>query len=123
MPLILLMPVLKAIFSPVWGLLKSLWATELGRICIVGTVCLLVGWLKGYAYADLPAAIAKAEKARDLHWTQQIEKASNDHKRELQEALDEASKVAPVDPTRDARVKLCRDRTTGADCREHGQRM
>jgi hypothetical protein len=120
MPLFVL-PILSAIMSPIWGFLKALWATEFGRICIVGLVCLTVGWLRGYAH--VPGAVKKAEERRDLHWTQQIEKANNDHKRELQDALDEASKVAPVDPTRDARVKLCRDRATGADCREHGQRM
>ncbi len=122
MPLFLL-PILSTIMSSVWGFIKALWTTEIGRIAIIGVACLLIGWLRGYGSADVAGHVKRAEDARDAQWTQQIKKANDDHVRALMEALDEVSKVPAVDPTRDARVKLCRDAKTGADCREHGQRM
>lgn len=99
-------------------MLGMVFGSSTGRMVLLGVGLFGLGYLKGYASVDVEGAVRGALASRDAEWAQKLEKANDEHEKELQSALQAGRSVVPVAPGRDALVRLCRDPKAGADCRE-----
>lgn len=105
--------------SAVLSVMTRIWTSPWGRTITIGIMIFMFGVVKGWGWAAAgrDAAIERAILARDAYWQQTIQKANDEHEKEIRKAI-EASQQVPAARTRDELDRLCRDPEGGADCRD-----
>jgi hypothetical protein len=110
----------------VFELLAALWGNPWGKVLLIGGCLFALGFWKGFSIEhtrmnSLKALhkieLAQAISNRDEEWQIKIDKANQDHEKELDAAIAAAASVVVV-TSDDQLGKLCRSPKTGSDCRE-----
>jgi hypothetical protein len=97
----------------IFQFISSLWATEFGRLILVGLACLIGGWTWGWNHEHNVKLAALA--ARDTQWEQRIAGANEENESRLKSALAAAREVPQAPTARTDLLTLCK---SDAACRK-----
>ncbi len=106
-----------------WPLIGSLVPSMSPRLvmALAAFLALLVaiGGPAGAVWLNMRGEVKKAEIARDLHWTLELQKAKEINDAKVQAAIEAAAHEQPVSHDRVERVRQCKQ---SASCRERRAR-
>jgi hypothetical protein len=83
----------------------------------VFAVLMAIGAPAGAVWLHMRGEVKKAEVARDLHWTLELQKANKSHDEKLAAALQAAEAEQPISADRAERLRQCKGSSTCRDRR------